>query len=337
MTDDLEPLAPSTGKQMYLDERRHELTDATIQSHGYRLKQFVLWCEDDGIDNLNDLTGRDIHRFRVKRREEDELATASMKGQLATLRMFLRFCGSIDAVTPGLDEKIILPTTTAEDAREELITAERAAKILDHLQQYRYATLEHALLEVLWHTGLRVGAATGLDIDDYDPDEQSLELVHRPDSGTTLKNQGRGERFVALSERVCDVLDDWLAVNHPGVEDDHGRDPLFATQRSRLSKNRARSIAYQYTRPCVCSDRCPHDREIEECEARPTSQAHRCPSALSPHPFRRGAITYHLQEDTPEPVVRDRMDVSMDVIDRHYDQRSPQEKLRQRRQYLPDQ
>lgn len=337
MTGPLEPLAPSTGKEMYLDERRHELTEATIQSHGYRLRQFVLWCEDDDIDNLNDLSGRDIHRFRVKRREEDGLATASMKGQLATLRMFLRFCGSIDAVTSGLDEKIILPTTTAEDAREELITAERAAKILDHLQQYRYATLEHALLEVLWHTGLRVGAGTGLDIDDYDPDEQSLELVHRPDSGTTLKNQGRGERFVALSERVCDVLDDWLAVNHPGVEDDHGRDPLFATQRSRLSKNRARSIAYQYTRPCVYSDRCPHDREIEECEARPTSQAHRCPSALSPHPFRRGAITYHLQEDTPEPVVRDRMDVSMDVIGRHYDQRSPQEKLRQRRQYLPDQ
>jgi len=336
MTNDLEPLPPSTAKQMYLDERRHELTDATIQSHGYRLKQFVLWCEDDGIDDLNDLSGRDIHRFRVKRREDDGLATASMKGQLATLRMFLRFCASIDGVTPGLDEKIILPTTTAEDARDELITAERAVEILEHLDQYRYATLEHALLEVLWNTGLRVGAATGLDIGDYDSHERSLALVHRPDTGTTLKNQSGGERFVALSKRVCGVLDDWIAVNHPGETDEHGRAPLFATSRSRLSKNRARSIAYQYTRPCVYSDRCPHDREIEVCDARPTSQSFRCPSSLSPHPFRRGAITYHLQEDTPEPVVRDRMDVSMDVIDRHYDQRSAQEKLRQRRQYLPD-
>jgi hypothetical protein len=30
------------------------------------------------------------------------------------------------------------------------------------------------------------------------------------------------------------------------------------------------------------------------------------------------------------------MDVGKEVLDRHYDQRSKQEKLRQRRQYLPD-
>jgi len=40
-----------------------------------------------------------------------------MKGQLATLRMFLRFYGVIDTVEPGLNEKIILPTTSEDDAR----------------------------------------------------------------------------------------------------------------------------------------------------------------------------------------------------------------------------
>ncbi|GGN98749.1 tyrosine-type recombinase/integrase [Halomicroarcula sp. S1AR25-4] len=246
---DLDPLDPATAKQMYLDDRRNELADATIQSHGYRLTQFVDWCELDGIENLNELSGRDIHRFRVDRRNEDDLARATMKGQLATLRIFLRFCVSIDGVEPGLDEKIILPRTTAEDARDELVSADRAQEILEHLDRYRYATLEHALLSVLWHTGLRIGAATGLDVEDYDPDEQCLNLVHRPDTGTTLKNKGNSERFVALSERVCRILDDWLTVNHPGLIDNHGRSPLFATRRDRLSKNRARSIAYQYTPP----------------------------------------------------------------------------------------
>nr|WP_306055370.1 site-specific integrase [Natronococcus sp. AD5] len=164
---------------MYLDE----LADATIQSHRYRLKQFVQWCERDGIDNLNELSGRDIHRFRVKRRNEDELATASMKGQLATLRMVLRFCGTINATQPGLNEKITLPTTTEDDARSELLNPDRAQKILEFLEQYRYARLEHALLEVLWHTGLRIGAAIGLDIKDYNSDEQYLTLVHRPEEG----------------------------------------------------------------------------------------------------------------------------------------------------------
>jgi hypothetical protein len=41
-----------------------------------------------------------------------------MKGQLETFRMFLRFVASIDAVQTGLDEKILLPTTTPENARK---------------------------------------------------------------------------------------------------------------------------------------------------------------------------------------------------------------------------
>lgn len=336
MTDDLEPLDPRTAKQMYLDDRRHEVAEATLQTHGYRLRQFVEWCDRDGIENLNDFSGRDIHRFRVKRREEDEAATATMKGQLATLRTFLRFCASVDGVESGLDEKIILPKTTPEDARDEMLKADRARAVMDHLEQYRYARLEHALLAVLWHTGLRIGAAVGVDIQDYDPDEQFLELVHRPAQGTSLKNQSQGERFVALSDAVCAILDDWLDVNHPGVVDEYDRDPLFATKRGRLSRNRGRTIAYQYTRPCVYGAGCPHDRDPDSCEAMPTSQSHACPSSLSPHPIRRGSITYHLQKDTPEQVVSSRMDVSLDVLDRHYDQRTEREKLRQRRRYLPN-
>jgi integrase len=336
MSNDLEPLDPRTAKEMYLDDRRNEVSDATLQAHHYRLKQFVQWCENEEIQNLNTLSGRDLHRFRVKRKNEDDLATATMRGQLATLRMFVRFCGSIDGVEPTLDEKIILPTTTEADARDEMLDSDRAQMILDHLSQYRYASLEHTLLAVLWHTGIRIGAARGLDIDDYNSEEQYLDIVHRPEQDTPIKNRTKGERLVAVSDQISRIIDDWLDVNHPGVEDNYGREPLFATDHGRLSRNRGRSIAYQYTRPCIYDDGCPHDRDPEGCEAMTTSRAYGCPSSLSPHPVRRGAITHYLQLDTPEPVVSDRMDVSKDVLDRHYDQRTPQEKLRQRRQYLPE-
>jgi hypothetical protein len=45
MDHGLDPLDSERGRQMYLDERRYELADATLQSHSYRLKQFVAWCE----------------------------------------------------------------------------------------------------------------------------------------------------------------------------------------------------------------------------------------------------------------------------------------------------
>ena len=205
----------------------------------------------------------------MKRREEDELATATMKGQLATLRAFLRFLASIDGVKPGLDEKIILPTLTEEDARVEMLDPERADAIFDHLEQFRYATLEHALLTVLWNTGIRIGAAVGLDVDDYNSEEQYLVLKHRPEQGTSLKNGKGSDRVIALRDHVCTVFDDWLQVNHNGLTDEHDRKPLFVTRQNRLSRKRDRTIAYQYTRPCVYNDTCPHDRDIDDCEAVP--------------------------------------------------------------------
>jgi NifB/MoaA-like Fe-S oxidoreductase len=44
-------------------------------------------------------------------------------------------------VESGLDEVIILPTTTLEDARDKMLDAERAEKILNYLDRYQYATL----------------------------------------------------------------------------------------------------------------------------------------------------------------------------------------------------
>lgn len=336
MTDHLEPIEPRTAVQMYLDERRQEVADATLQAHDYRLRQFVAWCEDQSIDNLNEISGRELHRFRIKRRDEDGLATATMKGQLATLRAFLRFCATIEAVDPKLDEKIILPTTTEEDARNEMLPVDRAREILSHLEQYEYGTLKHALMEVLWHTGIRAGASRGLDIDDYSPDDRHLVLAHTPAEDTPLKNGTQGERLVAVSERVSSTLDDWIEVHHPKTTDKFGRTPLFATNHGRISRNHVRSLIYQVTRPCSYTGDCPHDRDLNECPGLDNSRPYNCPSSLSPHPIRRGAITYHLQQDTPEQVVSDRMDVSSDILDRHYDQRSLQEKMRQRRRYLPD-
>jgi hypothetical protein len=112
--------------------------------------------------------------------------------------------------------------------------------------------------------------------------------------------------------------------------------PLFVTRHGRLSRTRGRTIAYQYSRLCVYTDECRHDRDLETCDALQTSRVHECPSVLSSHPIRRGSITHHLWADTRKEIVGSRMDLEMDVLEQHYDQRTPEEKVNQRRQYLPD-
>ena len=53
------------------------------------------WCEDQGIENLNDMTARDLHEYRVWRRED--LNVVSEKTQMDTIRGFIGWCESIDA------------------------------------------------------------------------------------------------------------------------------------------------------------------------------------------------------------------------------------------------
>jgi hypothetical protein len=52
---------------------------------------------------------------------------------------------------------------------------------------------------------------------------------------------------------------------------------------------------------------------------------------VKPHSIRRSAITYWLNEGHAKQLVSDRMDVSPDVIDQHYDARSAEEKREMRR------
>jgi hypothetical protein len=77
--------------------------------------------------------------------------------------------------------------------------------------------------------------------------------------------------------------------------------------------------------------------KIDDCEALGARcGASKCPSSVSPHAVRRGSITHHLTEDVPEQVVSDRMNVSQRVLEEHYDRRTEEVKVEQRRGYLDD-
>jgi hypothetical protein len=120
------------------------------------------------------------------------------------------------------------------------------------------------------------------------------------------------------------------------MTDEHGREPLFTTKNGRLAGTTIRETLYKVTRPCFYGSECPHGRDTDDCEATTYGYHSKCPSSVSPHSVRRGSITNHLSEDVPEKVVSDRMNVGMDVLDKHYDKRSEEVKVEQRREYLED-
>lgn len=331
----LEPLDPETGVELYLADRETEVAKATLYSHSSRLGHFRRWCEEEEIDNLNELTGRLLHEYRLWRRRDGDLAPATEKTQMDTLRVFVKWAESVDAVERDLHTKVRSPTLRdGQNVRNVMLESDRAEEVLDYLAKYKYASRPHVALALMWHTMMRIGAIHSLDVDDYDPESQSLAVVYRPETGTTIKNGENGERLVALSNNVCRLLDDWIADKRSESEDEFGRRPLLSTSKGRAHRTTLRGDCYRATRPCIVTGVCPHDRDVETCEAMAYTAAFDCPSSVSPHVLRRGGITHHLNNEVPKDVVGDRANVTREVLDEHYDRRSQREKMEQRRKFL---
>lgn len=331
----LEPLAPERAVELYLDHRRNEVAAQTLRSHESRLQYFTTWCDENDIENLNELTGRKLYEYRIWRRNDGDLSKVSEKTQMATLRVFVKFLESIDAVEPDLHTKVQLPSLSSDDnVRTEMFEADAAEQLLDYLAKYHYASLRHVVVTLAWRTAMRRGTMHALDVRDYHSDDQYIQTVHRVE--TPLKNQESGERYIALADETCELLDDWLADQRPETIEDDGRKPLLASTQGRIHQSTIQQILYELTRPCVYTGECPHGRNVETCDATARNSASRCPSSRSPHTVRRGAITHWLTNDVPEKVVSDRANVGPGVLEKHYDQRDERDKMEQRREYLDD-
>jgi len=331
----LEPISPAEAKEMYLEARKHEVSQSTLDGYHYRLVHFTRWCEKQGIGNMNDLSGRDLQQFKTWRRDDGELKSITLEGNLDALRTFLRWCESIDAVEDGLHDKIIMPVLKKDDEQsDQILRMGRAKEILDYLRQFEYASRRHTILEILWHTGIRLGTLRSLDLDDYDGDNERLTIRHRPETETPLKNGKQGERMIALDANICRVIEAYIDYHRRDVEDSHGREPLLRTRNGRMVRSSIRDEMYRITRPCYYGKDCSHDRDPDTCEAAGYGGWSKCPSSVPPHPIRRSSITHFLTEDMPEKVVNDRMNVGRDVLDKHYDKRDEEVKVEQRRGYL---
>jgi len=324
--DNLERLEPEEAQQLFLDHKGTNCTDATVRNYRHRINHFVEWCENQGIDNLNDLSGRDIQRFRLARKETGDVKNITLRVQMSTLRVFLNWAGTIEAVPENLYTKVMVPRVPIEEQqRDETLEAETAQDILDYLMTYHYGSLEHALFSLLWESGMRLGGANSIDLEDVNFETSRIQLRHRSSQGTTLKNGQRGERLVAMTPELSSLLEDHIEDRRYDVTDEYGRVPLFTTQRGRMARTSIRRTIYRITSPCYRGETCPG------CKEKPDKK---CPEAVSPHSIRRGSITHFLSNDVPVEIVSDRMDVSRKILDKHYDKRSDEVKLEQRRGYL---
>lgn len=133
---ELETITPQDALELYCDDIDGELSLNSVRARRYHLQKFVDFCEgadrssdESRVGDCTELTGRDIARFKNWRTENLEEVT--LRNNLSTLRIFLRFCVSIDGFQLALSEKL-----NVHDA------------ITEYLDRFEYASLDHALFTI---------------------------------------------------------------------------------------------------------------------------------------------------------------------------------------------
>lgn len=331
------PITPEEAVKRYLRRRSNELADSSLATHRSSLDHFTRWCDIEGIDNLNDLTGRKIQEYLDWRAEEaptsvDELAPKSEKTQIDITRKFIEICVAIDAVPAGLHERIpSFRISTEDEVSEEILERDRVEEVLTYLETYHFASRAHIIWILLTEFGPRIGALRSFDIEDFLLSEKALKLRNRSDKGTPLKNGDASERSIALlRDKSVEAIQAYIENQRIEIVDEYDRRPLLTTRNGRIGSSTVRKIVYRWSCPTAIGNECEHDEEMT------TSEAWSCPNNVSAHPVRRGTITHLLRNEIPINVISSRCDVSPMVIKQHYDGRDEDERRNTRRNVITD-
>lgn len=207
-----------------------------------------------------------------------------------------------------------------------------AATLRQYVEQYEYESRDQVILLVMWHTGARIGGVRALDLQDGDLEGNTpgLNYDHRPSQETPLKNDAASERFNRVSREVAQVIQDYIDGPRADAVDEYNRNPLVTTAQGRASPTTIRETVYKWTRPCVLGQSCPHERDVETCDATYYKQASKCPSSRSPHDLRKARVTKYRNDGVSRAVVSDRLDAVEKILDKHYDRASKRKRAERR-------
>lgn len=340
---------PVSVVEYFLGTHVDEWAESTYKDYSYDLTRWLEYCEYADIDDLSTLSSRHLKGFKSWRKRDENVGLVSLHGQLANVRVFIRGCERLELVDQGLAGDIVMPDLDPSDiVSHTRVDPEMADQILEYNRQFDYVTREFAEFTLVWTLLLRLGGARSLDLNDYNREEQYIEVTHSPEEDTPLKNgeskvEGEGgERLINVPDWVCEILNTYIDgtgdPNHPkriDVEDEFGREPLFTTRYGRVSETTFRRDLYRITQPCRHGQSCPHDMDPDTCEARNDNDIlSKCLSNVSPHPVRRGGICHQIKQGVPRDTICERADVSRKVLKKHYDLRTKEEARQQRRKEL---
>jgi integrase/recombinase XerD len=231
----------------FVDElRRQEKAPNTIESYRYDLALFARWLEATTGEpfEADRVTPTDLREYRSFLLTVEQRSPATINRRLASLRAFFQW-----ARAEGLCREI--PTDQVKGIQSSpWAPRSLPKKDVDRLiRQVEQSSNKRdlALLQLLRHTGIRVGELTALRLGDVTISERKGQLVVRSGKGSKY-------RVVPLNADARQALNDYLVVRPKSTSD-----RLFLGRRSEgLSPRAVEKTVLKYAQQARLEDVTPH-------------------------------------------------------------------------------
>jgi integrase/recombinase XerD len=203
-------------------------SEATIESRGFILKYFRVWCHERGITRPRDVTRpvleryqRHLHHYRGK--DNRKLTIRTQHVRLTAVRSFFSWLSRYKHILYNPASELEMPRSEYRLPRS-ILNHQEVEQVMRQVDfNDPMALRDRAILETLYSTGMRRSELCHLNIRDLDSDR-----------GLVMIRQGKNnkDRLIPIGNRALAWLDKYLYDLRPFIAVDPGSDDgtLFLTK-----------------------------------------------------------------------------------------------------------
>ena len=204
------------------DERRY--SPATVAGYRRDILQFVEFITAAGVKNCCEADTLHVRDFAGSRRRKG-ISARSLQRSLSALRGFYQYLQRERQVENNPAADVTAPLTGKK--LPELLDVDEINHLLAAVPQDPLKLRDHAVIELMYSSGLRLSELVSLDVGDVDLSQGQVHVL----------GKGNKARYLPVGRAARKALERWLEVRAAKVKDNENA--LFISHRGRRLSARA--------------------------------------------------------------------------------------------------
>lgn len=207
----------------------------TVRAYRSDVDSLLLQAVTEGIEKLSGLDLSMLRRWLGEQNAQG-LSRATLARRSATARSFTAWALREELIE--VDPALRLKAPKREKSLPVVLQQQQITRVMDALEETAadadpVALRDHAMIELLYGTGIRVGELVGSDIDDIHHDRRLISII----------GKGNKERSVPFGIPAELALRRWLSVGRPALVKETSGPALFLGSRgARIDQRSVRGV-----------------------------------------------------------------------------------------------